>query len=155
MTEKPVETDYTEFAVIVRDSTHNLDLERPENRTEFNKARNACIGAQENLKLYVYKDVNGHPTIGCGFNMDAPGAEAEWVRLFGTKYDFKTYKESTKLPLKDRPKIEEEDADFAPQNKKSCEIYYLQIFRNYFKCSLSGVERICYDQITYSIEGNL
>ena len=86
--------------------------------------------------------------------MDAPGAEAEWVSLFGTKYDFKTYKDSMKFPLKDRPLIKK-DAAFAPQNKESCEIYYLQIFRNYFKCSLSGAERICYDHVTYSIEGNI
>jgi hypothetical protein len=52
-------------------------------------------------------------------------------------------------------KIAREVAAFAPQNKKSCEIYYLQIFRNYLKLSLSGIDRICYDHFTYSIEGNL
>jgi hypothetical protein len=152
MTEK---LSFEEFAVIVRDSTHNLDLDRLENKTELYKATKACIKEQEGFEPGIYDDGVGNLTIGYGFNMDEPGAEAEWVRLFGTKYDFKTYKESTKLPKKDRPLIEEKDAAFAPQNKKSCEIYYLQIFRNYFKCSLSGAERICYDHVTYSIEGNL
>ncbi len=33
--------------------------------------------------------------------------------------------------------------------------YYLKIFHNYSKLSLSGIDRICYDQVTYSIEGNI
>jgi len=150
-----VKLSFKEFAIIVRNATHNLDLERPENRTELKNATKACIKRQEDFESGIYDDGKGNLTIGYGFNMNEPAAEAEWVKLFGKKYDFKTYKESTKLPKKDRPIITEKDAAFAPQNKEPCEIYYLQIFRNYLKLSLSGIDRICYDHFTYSIEGNL
>jgi GH24 family phage-related lysozyme (muramidase) len=101
MTEK---LSFTEFAVIVRDSVHNLDLERPENRTELKNATKACIKRQEDFESGIYDDGKGNLTIGYGFNMNEPGAQDFFDKCFRHKYNIKDI-------LSGKQKITREDAD--------------------------------------------
>ncbi|AVP88141.1 hypothetical protein phytr_12160 [Candidatus Phycorickettsia trachydisci] len=87
-----------------RDRVHNLDLDIPEHEEVYNQHVKTFIMFNEVnwepdekgfpkkpiIKLEVYDDTATPPnkTIGFGFNMDAPGAEQEWKKVFGDKVSF-------------------------------------------------------------------
>ncbi|WPY00277.1 hypothetical protein Trichorick_00149 [Candidatus Trichorickettsia mobilis] len=71
-------------AQLIRDLTHNLDMESPSGKAQYDKLLKQMLVMLEGKKKRVYPDNSSKklPTIGIGFNMKADGAREEWNKAF-------------------------------------------------------------------------
>jgi GH24 family phage-related lysozyme (muramidase) len=64
----------------------NTDPPPPSGPCNFSNDLNGLIQAHEGLRLSVYNDTVGHPSVGYGFNLDRPGAAADLASI-GADYN--------------------------------------------------------------------
>lgn len=79
-----------------------LDLNNEQHQTRYKQILFRFISANEgilsksdeeaNPQLKIYKDINGHPTIGYGFNMEGAGAKMYWANVVGETPRFEDVK---------------------------------------------------------------